>query len=79
MIILLYKKGDRSDIRNWRPISLLNIDYKILSKVFAERLKLVLHEIISDEQKGCIPGRFIGETIRQIEDLLYEANLYLTP
>ena len=72
VIILLYKKGDRADIRNWRPISLLNIDYKILSKVFAERLKLVLDEIISDEQRGCIPGRFIGENIRQIEDLLYE-------
>ena len=72
VIILLYKKGDRADIRNWRPISLLNLDYKILSKVFAERLKLVLNEIISNEQKGCIPGRFIGDNIRHIEDLLYE-------
>ena len=72
VIILLYKKGDRADIRNWRPISLLNLDYKILSKVFAERLKLVLHEIISNEQKGCIPGRFIGDNIRHIDDLLFE-------
>ena len=72
VIILLYKKGDRADIRNWRPISLLNLDYKILSKVFAERLKLILHEIISDEQKGCVPGRFIGDNIRYIEDLLHE-------
>ena len=33
VISLLYKKGPREDIRNWRPISLLNIDYKIISKV----------------------------------------------
>ena len=71
-IILLYKKGDRADIRNWRPISLLNLDYKILSKVLAERLKIVMHEIISEDQKGCIPGRFIGDNIRHIDDLLYE-------
>ena len=44
IIILLYKKGVREDIRNWRPISLLNVDYKIVSKVLAERLKLVLPE-----------------------------------
>ena len=71
-IILLYKKGPRPDIRNWRPISLLNTDYKILSKVFAERLKKVLAEIIHTDQKGCIPGRYIGENIRMIDDLLFE-------
>ena len=72
IIILLYKKGKREDIRNWRPISLLNSDYKILSKVLANRLKTVLNEIIHQDQKGCIAGRFIGENIRIINDILYE-------
>ena len=71
-IILLYKKDIREDIRNWRPISLLNVDYKILSKVLAERLKSVLNEIINADQRGCVPGRFIGENIRLIDDLIYE-------
>ena len=71
-IILLYKKGPRPDIRNWRPISLLNCDYKLLSKVLAERLKKVLSEIISPEQRGCVPGRYIGENIRLVEDMIYE-------
>ena len=62
----------REDIKNWRPISLLNIDYKIISKVLAERLKLVLHEIIHPDQRGCVPGRFIGENIRHIDDILFE-------
>merc|ERR1712004_26903 len=41
LIILLYKKGLREDIKNWRPISLSNTDTKILTKVFAERIKIV--------------------------------------
>ena len=72
VISLLYKKGTREDIKNWRPISLLNIDYKIISKALAERLKLVLHEIIHPDQRGCVPGRFIGENIRHIDDILFE-------
>ena len=72
LIILLYKKGPREDIKNWRPISLLNVDYKILSKVLAERLKSVLPEIIHGDQRGCVPGRYIGENIRLIDDLLFE-------
>ena len=71
-IILLYKKGPRPDIKNWRPISLLNCDYKLLSKVLAERLKRVLTEIISNDQRGCVPGRYIGENIRLVEDMIYE-------
>ena len=73
-IILLYKKGIREDIRNWRPISLLNTDYKLLSKCLAERVKLVLKEIINPDQRGCVPGRYIGENIRLIDDVLYEID-----
>ena len=74
VVSLLYKKGQREDIRNWRPISLLNVDYKILSKVLAERLKNVLPYIIHSDQRGGIKGRYIGENIRLIEDLIYEID-----
>ncbi len=70
IIILLYKKGRREDIKNWRPISLLNIDVKILSKVLAERLKKVLNEIINVDQQGCLQGRFIGKNVRLVEDII---------
>ena len=72
VIVLLYKKGARENIKNWRPISLLNVDYKILSKVLAERLKEVLPEIIHQDQKGCVKGRFIGDNIRLLEDIIFE-------
>ena len=53
VIILIDKKGkDRMLLRNWRPISLLNMDYKIASKAIANRIKLVLPNIINSDQKG---------------------------
>ena len=68
LIILLYKKGIREDIENWRPISLGNTDIKLLTKVFAERMKLVLPDIIDEDQSGCVKNRKIGYSIRMIED-----------
>ena len=57
-------------LKNWRPISLLNVDYKIASKALALRLKKVLSAIINNAQTGYVEGRFIGENIRLISDIL---------
>ena len=51
-------------LSNWRPISLLNHCYKILSGVLAERLKPTLPTVIHQDQKGFVRGRYIGECIR---------------
>jgi len=71
-VISLIPKKDKDSrlLKNWRPISLLNIDYKILTKVLATRLQEPLKEIISEDQTGYIKGRCIGENIRVIDDLL---------
>ena len=51
VITLLEKKGkDHLDIANWRPITLLGIDYKLLTKTLGERLKLVLPGLINKDQ-----------------------------
>ena len=55
---------------NWRPISLLNVDYKIATKAINNRIKKVLPNIISHEQSGFIKGRYIGENVRVIFDII---------
>ena len=71
IITLLPKHGkDPTFLENWRPISLLNIDYKIASKSIANRLKNVLESIISPSQTGFIKGRYIGENIRLLCQML---------
>lgn len=42
IIGIIYKEGDKQQLNNWRPISLLNVDYKILARVMAKQLKHVL-------------------------------------
>ena len=61
-------------LKNWRPISLLSVIYKLASSVIASRLKNVLHKLIHEDQKGFIAGRFIGENIRLIYDILFETK-----
>ena len=50
IITLAFKKGDRLDPKNWRPITLLNADYKIASRSIAARLLNVIHLIVGKDQ-----------------------------
>ena len=70
--ITLIPKGDESlsELKNWRPISLLNIDYKILSKVLARRMEKVLPKLVHSDQTGFVNGRYIGQNIRLLYDIM---------
>ena len=70
--ITLIPKGDEnlSDLKNWRPISLLNIDYKILSEVLAKRMEQHLPKLIHSDQTGFVNGRYIGQNIRLLSDIM---------
>ena len=75
VIILLPKPDkDKRFLTNWRPISLLNQVYKILSGALTERLKPVLESIIHTDQKGFVSGRYIGEVPRNTYDVLEYAK-----
>ena len=60
-------------IKNWRPITLLNTDYKIAAKALANRIKSVLPSIINNDQTGFMKNRFIGENIRLIDCIIQYA------
>ena len=64
----------REFLKNWRPISLLNTDYKILTGVLALRMKKVLPDIIEQTQKGFLKERFIGENTRLVYDIMDYLN-----
>ena len=71
VIILIEKKDkDKRMIKNWRPISLINGDAKIASKVLALRMQEVLASIINYDQTAYVRGRYIGESIRLVSDIL---------
>ena len=75
VISLIPKKSkDKTSLENLRSISLLNVDYKILTKTIAKRIEKVLPNIINVDQTGYVKGRYIGENIRLIQDVLHFTN-----
>ena len=66
----MYKKDDRRLVKNWRPISLLNTDYKLASKVITERLKRVMQSIVHKDQTCGVVGRSIFSNLQLIRDML---------
>ena len=74
VIKLLYKKGNTKELKNWRPISLLNIDYKILTKILANRVKEVLPKIIDQDQACGIKGRSIHDHLEILTSLTEITN-----
>lgn len=71
IITCIPKEGKpKQYLKNWRPISLLNVVYKLASGCIAERLKKVLDKLINRDQTGFLKGRFIGENIRLVYDLM---------
>ena len=70
VITLIQKKDlDKRLIKNWRPISLVNVDAKICSKIVAKRIKSTLPTLIQDNQTAYIKDRFIGEGLRLVDDM----------
>ena len=67
VITLIEKKGkDKTFIKNWRPISLINVDTEVLSKSIVTCIKKVLGTVVSNDQTAYVPGRHIGESVRLI-------------
>ena len=69
------KKTGKRFIKNWRPISLLNTNLKLISKTLATRLKDMLPDLISSNQMVYVKNRYISESGRLIYDVLETASI----
>ena len=69
--LILKKDKDPADCNSYRPISLISVDVKILSKILANRLQGVLADIIHPDQVGFIQGRYSTDNIRRLIDIMW--------
>uniref|UniRef100_A0A669BQM4 Reverse transcriptase domain-containing protein n=1 Tax=Oreochromis niloticus TaxID=8128 RepID=A0A669BQM4_ORENI len=76
VISLIPKKGDLTLLKNWRPVALLCADYKILSKVLSNRLKMVIELLIGVDQSYCIPDRSMIDNLFLMRDVFDICNVY---
>jgi hypothetical protein len=60
-IVMIPKKKDPEDLKSFRPISLCNVIYKVVSKCPANRLRPILQDIVTPEQSAFVPGRLITD------------------
>ena len=74
IITLIPKNKETKHLKNWRPISLLCLDYKILTKILAARLKKILKNTISEEQNCGISNRTIFSNLFEIRELINYIN-----
>lgn len=64
LMALAYKKGDKEKPENYRPLTLLDTDYKLETKCLATRMGITLQEVIHKDQAGFVPGRDILDQIK---------------
>ena len=67
-------KGCKEDLRNWRPISLLRVDYKLISKVITNRLEMIMPDITGENRTCGVPERNIHDNLSILRDGIYYIN-----
>ena len=70
VVSLLFKKGDPEALENWRPITLLGADYKILARVLAGRLGLAMPHVVHEDQTCGVAGRSVFFNLQLVRDAI---------
>jgi len=74
LITLIHKGGDTAEVKNYRPISLTNYDYKILAFIMSSRIQNVITTLVHSDQVAYIKGRYIGNNARHLLDIFEYAD-----
>lgn len=71
VLSILYKnKGDPEDIRNYRPLTVMNVDYKIFTLIIMKRILIPLDYVLGAHQTAFLPGRLIDDGVRTVQMLI---------
>lgn len=70
ILALIPKKVDSMEMRDYRPIACCNVLYKVVSKLLANRLKLILPRIVTENQSAFIKGRLLMENVLLASELV---------
>jgi exonuclease III len=71
VLVLLFKKnGDPSLLKDYRPLSIMGVDYKIYTSILSIRLVSILASYIGPQQSAFLPGRLIGDNIRTVQAVI---------
>ncbi|XP_048854239.1 uncharacterized protein LOC125722031 [Brienomyrus brachyistius] len=70
VLSLLHKKGDRADLGNWRPLTMLCVDTKLIAKTLTERLKKAMAHLVHSDQTCGVPGRSATWNLHLIRDAI---------
>jgi Reverse transcriptase (RNA-dependent DNA polymerase) len=76
MMHLLSKENDARVIQKFRPISLVDCSYKIISKVLTNRLSVIVNTIVDEAQTTFIQGRFILDNVLAAHEIIHYAKLH---
>ena len=66
-------------MQNWHPISLLNVNYNLAAQAIAGRLLKVIHLVVAEDQTCGVPGRYIGENVAFLRDVVSYATMFDSP
>ena len=70
-IVLIHKSQSPTSFNHYRPISLCNVVYNIITKLLVSKLGKILHKLISPTQVAFIPGRWIAENQIVVQEMLH--------
>lgn len=75
LLTLIPKCDNPSHIRQFRPIALCNVIYKIVTKVVAQRLKIIMPKVISEAQSSFVPGRHTTDNAIILQEMVHSMRL----